>query len=348
MRYESRSSLNKEKVKTARQTLLAKQLYPSVDAVRIELGNTGSKTTIHKYLKELEQEEGGQSTSTISLSETLQNFVAQLAKQLHVEADEKIQCIKTQFEQQQQQDLAQVAQSKERQNTLEDQLQSQEQQLEDLKQQHQQLQQNWQSGQIENSRLTQHIVDLNQQLKQHEHHKAEILDKFNHAQKSLEHYRESVKEQRQQDLRRHDSAVQHLQNEIKQLQQTIIVERHQNTLLQQEHIKQNTQLDQLQQQHQDHLILLNSSQQQLENTQQHYQQTLLQQQQVEQEKHVMHAQLTQQLEQLKGYQNIEEKNKALEQDMIVLKTELHLQQKLYNEILKAFTATTKNHDKGSP
>ncbi|WP_425612332.1 DNA-binding protein [Xanthomonas translucens] len=27
--------------------------HPSVDAVRVALGNTGSKTTIHRYLKEL-------------------------------------------------------------------------------------------------------------------------------------------------------------------------------------------------------------------------------------------------------------------------------------------------------
>ncbi|MCF3774118.1 DNA-binding protein, partial [Salmonella enterica subsp. enterica serovar Weltevreden] len=30
--------------------------YPSIDAIRSELGDTGSKGTIHRYLKEIEEE----------------------------------------------------------------------------------------------------------------------------------------------------------------------------------------------------------------------------------------------------------------------------------------------------
>ena len=35
--------------------ILARGEHPSIDAVRIEMGNTGSKTTIHRYLKELDE-----------------------------------------------------------------------------------------------------------------------------------------------------------------------------------------------------------------------------------------------------------------------------------------------------
>ncbi|MFX6330932.1 DNA-binding protein, partial [Acinetobacter baumannii] len=56
----ARTGLYKSEVKKARDSLLALGRHPSVDAVRVELGNTGSKTTIHKYLKELEEDEGGQ------------------------------------------------------------------------------------------------------------------------------------------------------------------------------------------------------------------------------------------------------------------------------------------------
>ena len=55
----ARSGLYKSDVKNARDSLIAQAMYPSIDAVRMALGNTGSKTTIHKYLKELEEEEGG-------------------------------------------------------------------------------------------------------------------------------------------------------------------------------------------------------------------------------------------------------------------------------------------------
>jgi hypothetical protein len=84
----SRTGLSKQQVKKARDTLLAQEKYPSVDAVRIELGNTGSKSTIHKYLKELEEEDEDVITQP-SISETLQNLVQRLSEQLHQEAQEK-------------------------------------------------------------------------------------------------------------------------------------------------------------------------------------------------------------------------------------------------------------------
>ena len=71
----ARSGLYKSEVKRARDALLAKGTNPSVDAVRVELGNTGSKTTIHKYLKELEEEDGGAGGRKASISETLQNKI---------------------------------------------------------------------------------------------------------------------------------------------------------------------------------------------------------------------------------------------------------------------------------
>jgi hypothetical protein len=52
---------------------------PSIDAVRAALGNTGSKTTIHKYLREIEAGEGSQSPS---VSAAILAVVAHLADQL--------------------------------------------------------------------------------------------------------------------------------------------------------------------------------------------------------------------------------------------------------------------------
>ena len=54
----ARSGLYKSDIQKARDRLLAQGKHPSVDAVRVELGNTGSKSTIHRYLKELEEEDG--------------------------------------------------------------------------------------------------------------------------------------------------------------------------------------------------------------------------------------------------------------------------------------------------
>ena len=55
----ARAGIYKSEVVRARNNLLAMGRYPSIDAIRGELGNTGSKGTIHRYLKEIEEEEGG-------------------------------------------------------------------------------------------------------------------------------------------------------------------------------------------------------------------------------------------------------------------------------------------------
>lgn len=53
----ARAGIYKSEVLRARDKLLAAGRNPSIDAVREELGS-GSKTTIHRYLKEIEKEEG--------------------------------------------------------------------------------------------------------------------------------------------------------------------------------------------------------------------------------------------------------------------------------------------------
>ncbi|SEN82183.1 replication region DNA-binding N-term [Duganella sp. CF517] len=87
----ARSGLEKSDVRKARDSLLAQSQYPSVDAVRIALGNTGSKTTIHKYLKELDEEEGAGGREKASISEALQDLVERLAARLAEEADVRIE-----------------------------------------------------------------------------------------------------------------------------------------------------------------------------------------------------------------------------------------------------------------
>nr|WP_294973320.1 DNA-binding protein [uncultured Pseudomonas sp.] len=47
------AGINRALVKQARDALLARGLRPTIDNVRIELGNTGSNSTIQRYLKEL-------------------------------------------------------------------------------------------------------------------------------------------------------------------------------------------------------------------------------------------------------------------------------------------------------
>ena len=52
-----RSGISKEQVKEARDRLLSRGESVTVDAIRVELGNTGSKGTIHRHLKQIEDDQ---------------------------------------------------------------------------------------------------------------------------------------------------------------------------------------------------------------------------------------------------------------------------------------------------
>lgn len=82
----ARAGLSRLDIKRARDSLLAKGQHPSIDAIRIALGNTGSKTTIHRYLKELEEEEGAALKRAGTTSDAILDLVGRLAARLHEEA----------------------------------------------------------------------------------------------------------------------------------------------------------------------------------------------------------------------------------------------------------------------
>jgi len=54
----ARAGLGRMYIKRAHDALLTQRQHSSIDGIRIALDNICSKTTIHRYLKELEEEEG--------------------------------------------------------------------------------------------------------------------------------------------------------------------------------------------------------------------------------------------------------------------------------------------------
>lgn len=95
----ARSGLTKSQVREVRDRLLAEGGYPSADAVRRALGDTGSKSTIHKYLKELEGEDAGTGLQRADTERALQALIAQVAEQLHLEAERHMRKLHAQQEQ---------------------------------------------------------------------------------------------------------------------------------------------------------------------------------------------------------------------------------------------------------
>lgn len=218
----SRSGLTKNMVKQARDVLISQNKYPSVDAVRIELGNTGSKSTIHKYLKELEDGEQGIGQN-LSVSETIQSLVIRLAEQLHIEANAEIEKVKeiNQINEERQNEEIDVLRNELSQTKMV--LQERNATVDEQHKINEALKTSLDQEIIAKNRLEQQVVNLNESLVQNREYLSNLEEKFKHAQQSLDHYREFVKEQRQQDLRRFDRQVQMLQAEIRQLQQTIVV-----------------------------------------------------------------------------------------------------------------------------
>jgi DNA repair exonuclease SbcCD ATPase subunit len=232
----ARIGLYKSDVKKARDALIAQSKNPSVDAVRVELGNTGSKTTIHKYLKELEEEDGaaGVGGKRASISDALQDLVERLAARLHDEAEERIAAIQKKSDTKaSEHDAALLAAKLENSKMMthvrevETALEQQDATLFNVRGE---LQRESTARQV----AEQQVANLKERLNENEAHRLSIEEKHQHARDALEHYRESVKEQRDQDQRRHEQQIQQMQAEMRQLQQGLIVKQDDVTRLNQE------------------------------------------------------------------------------------------------------------------
>ena len=97
----ARGGVNKQVVQAARLAILARGENPSIDAVRIEMGNTGSKTTIHRIMKELDDSTPGSDEAPPEpIDEELLALVTRLAQRLKEQAQEPIDQAREEYEQQ--------------------------------------------------------------------------------------------------------------------------------------------------------------------------------------------------------------------------------------------------------
>jgi len=95
----ARSGLTKSQVREARDRLLAEGRHPSVDALRRALGDVGSKSTIHKYVKELRNEDGDAGIRREDTGRALQALVDELADRLHADTDARLRQLRLEHEQ---------------------------------------------------------------------------------------------------------------------------------------------------------------------------------------------------------------------------------------------------------
>lgn len=233
----ARAGLYQSDIKKARDALLARGRYPSVDAVRVALGNTGSKTTIHKYLKELETEEGSGDGRKAPISDALHDIVVRLAARLHEEADERTSAFESRNAEQEREHAAAVNNFEKELVALKQQLrQARDDGIEEIRT-HTQTRSSLQNETIMRHTTQQQVADLQERLAENEAHRRSLEEKHAHARDSLEHYRQAVKEQRDQDQRRHEQQIQQLQAELRQQQQAVVLKQEEATRLNQEGAK---------------------------------------------------------------------------------------------------------------
>ena len=242
----ARAGINKAVVNTARLALIARGEHPSIDAVRIEMGNTGSKTTIHRYLKELEARQPLQSMQPVTLSNELTELVGRLAERLVEEGRIEVDAAQEQFDQQLDGMRESQAASEHTCSALQQQCEVQQQALTDQAALLAACQSSLQAEQTRNARLSQAHDDLQLRLADRDQHIASLEEKHQHARDALEHYRQSVKEQRDQDARRHETQLQGLEVQVRHLQQDIAVKQEEGTLLNRDNERLLAQLNQAQ------------------------------------------------------------------------------------------------------
>lgn len=227
----ARGGINKAVVQTARLAILARGENPSIDAVRIEMGNTGSKTTIHRYLKELDDSEARLTITEAPIDDELGELVARLAQRLKEKAQEPIDLALAQFQQQKAALLAQVEALQEAQSQLKQQFDIQGAALAEESAALQTASTSLQTEQTRNAGLSQACSDYELRINDKDEQIRSLEDKHLHARDALEHYRNAVKEQREQEHQRHEGQLQQVQAQLRQAQQSAIVRQDEITQL---------------------------------------------------------------------------------------------------------------------
>ncbi|WP_442114152.1 DNA-binding protein [Pseudomonas sp. NUPR-001] len=225
----ARGGINLVLVRKAREALLSRGQNPSIDAIRIELGNTGSKTTIQRYLKEIEAHDPRPFASPSRLSDELTEMVSKMLERLLEEGNEALAHERSAFEVERKAMKAEsstlqghLEQAQREITKLQSAIQAQDEELTTV-------QSSLQTEITRNARISQSCSDFEVRVQEKDAQIESLEEKHSHAREALEHYRIAVKEQRDQDLNRHETQIYQMQQEMTLLQQTLMVKQEEAT-----------------------------------------------------------------------------------------------------------------------
>ncbi|TCV97725.1 plasmid replication DNA-binding protein KfrA [Luteibacter rhizovicinus] len=218
----ARGRIYKSEVQAARDKLVREGTNASLDAIRIALGNTGSKTTIHRLMKELEAEEAGApAIAAEAISGALQALVTQLAGQLRQEAEATLLAGQARADAQVSAADAEVTRMTNQARAASEKIQRLQTTLDDIRQRLATVEQALRDRDTVIVGLRERTAGLERQLVEREAHLASTDAKHQQARDALDHFRLASKEQRAIEARQHEQAVQALQVELRRATESV-------------------------------------------------------------------------------------------------------------------------------
>src|SRR5690625_2803811 len=181
----------------------------------IELCNNDSKSTIHRYLKKLEEEASTRLDDEALLSQPIKELVARLASRLQEEAQGIVEESKSRYERKTKELSDRCAALAQEAGQLADQNNALEHRLNETSEKLTAKSAACDALDKQLNEAAQRDASGTPLLKEKQAHIESLEEKHRHSREALEHYRESVKEQRDQDQRRHEQQIQQLQAEIR-------------------------------------------------------------------------------------------------------------------------------------
>lgn len=225
----ARIGITKKQVEIAKAALLARKEAVTIDAVRQVLGNTGSKTTISRYLNELAEEAREEPDNLNSLSEELGMLVTNIASRLESEAKEIV--VQSQVRHHQEVTLWQekCASLASDVSHYQDQVSSLTAKLSKQESVNHGLEAELNTLKLAHAQLVEKETALHQRLTEKQAHIASLEEKHTHAREALQHFREAAKDQRDKEQTRHEQQLQQAQAELRQAVQANTVKQEELT-----------------------------------------------------------------------------------------------------------------------
>ena len=202
-------------VEKARRDLLAQGKHPSIDLVRAALGNTGSRSTIHRFLKEIEAEDAAPRGTKIAVSDAIQALVEQLTGRLHGEADARIAEDRASSDAQIREHDARAQVHQTEAAALRDALQRAETTLAAERASHQDTAGQLQQARVQLAQWEERLAAHERRSREQDAHLSSLEEKHRQARDALEHFRVASQEQRAREQRQHEQAMQALQVELR-------------------------------------------------------------------------------------------------------------------------------------